>query len=120
MLMLSYKIVGGHLRNARERLALSQQEVATKADISIAYYGKIERGDIRPNLDRLSSVCDVLELPISDVFKGARIDDGELTNREPDATEFIDFFREIAARTSLERRRLIMQVSKNIADFKTI
>lgn len=115
--MLSYRIIGRHLRDARERLELSQQEVANRAQMSVAYYGKIERGDIRPNLDRLSRVCDVLGLPISDVFKGARIETAELTNGEPEDDEFIEFYREIAGRTSKNKRQLMMQVSKDIADY---
>ena len=116
--MLSYRIVGRHLRDARERLELSQQEVANRADISVAYYGKIERGDIRPNLDRLAKVCDVLGLPISDAFKGARIETEALTNSEPDDDAFIEFCRTVAARTSASKRQLIMQISQVIGDYK--
>lgn len=116
--MLSYKIVGRHLRDARERLELSQQEVANMADMSIAYYGKIERGDIRPNLDRLAEVCDVLQVPISDVFKGARIEKTPLTNNEPEDEEFLEYCRAIAARTSAKKRGLIIKVATDIADYK--
>src|SRR5260370_38380216 len=39
------------LREFRERLGLSQQNVAMRAGISLAYYGALERGDKRINAD---------------------------------------------------------------------
>ena len=117
--MLSYKVIGRHLRDARIRMKLSQQNVAEAADISVAYYGKIERGDIRPNLDRLEQVCNVLHISIQDVFRGAsNIDD--ISNAPPRENGFIEFFEEISMRTDKNRRELIMQVSKDIADYKKI
>src|SRR2546421_8993516 len=39
------------LRELRQRLGLSQQEVAVQAGISAAYYGALERGGKRINAD---------------------------------------------------------------------
>ena len=114
--MLSYKVIGRHLKDARERLGKSQQDIADAAGISVAYYGKIERGDIRPNLDRLAQACEVLEIPILEVFHGAQAEANKLTNTTPTETAFLRFFEDIAARTDKDRRELIMQVSKDIAD----
>ena len=39
------------LRELRQRLGMSQQEVAAQSGISAAYYGALERGDKRINAD---------------------------------------------------------------------
>jgi transcriptional regulator with XRE-family HTH domain len=60
------------LRQLRQRLGLSQQEVATQAGISSAYYGALERGDKRINADTAQRLHAPLHCAVSDLLSGTR------------------------------------------------
>ena len=60
------------LRQLRQRLGLSQQEVATQAGISSAYYGALERGDKRINADTAQRLHGPLRCAVSDLLTGTR------------------------------------------------
>ena len=60
------------LRELRQRLGLSQQEVASTAGISSAYYGALERGDKRINADTAQRLHIPLRCSVSDLLAGSR------------------------------------------------
>jgi transcriptional regulator with XRE-family HTH domain len=60
------------LRELRQRLGLSQQEVASAAGISSAYYGALERGDKRINADTAQRLHVPLRCSVSDLLAGSR------------------------------------------------
>jgi transcriptional regulator with XRE-family HTH domain len=60
------------LRELRQRLGLSQQEVAGGAGISSAYYGALERGDKRINADTAQRLHIPLRCSVSDLLAGSR------------------------------------------------
>lgn len=54
----------GYLKNVRTNKNLSQQEIATKLDISLSYYNQIENGERQKDLDlsmatKLAKIFDV-------------------------------------------------------------
>lgn len=56
------KATGEKFRNAREKLELTQEDIAKKAGMNITNYARIERGEIVPsgsNLIKLSKVLKV-------------------------------------------------------------
>lgn len=59
------------LRELRQQCRLSQQSVATVAGISIAYYGALERGDKRINVDTAERLCRPLRCSVGDLLAGA-------------------------------------------------
>src|SRR5205085_6974755 len=60
------------LRELRQRLGMSQQEVATQAGISAAYYGALERGDKRINADTAQRLHAPLRCAVSVLLAGTR------------------------------------------------
>ena len=115
--MISYKIIGDHIKSARLRLGIKQFEAAERAGISVPYYGKYERGDIKPNLDRLGDICIALGIPLESVFQGALITDGKvLDNMPPSAEEFELYLREIARKATDRTKRIMMRVCDEIAN----
>lgn len=60
------------LRELRQRLGMSQQEVANAARISSAYYGALERGDKRINADTAQRLQIPLRCSVSDLLAGGR------------------------------------------------
>ncbi len=56
--------LGDKLRSAREKIGLTQQEVAYKSGMHVNYYARIERGEINTAYDKLSKLKEVLKVDI--------------------------------------------------------
>ena len=68
--MLSYKVLGYNIQQARLRRGFKQDQVAEKMGLTQNYYGRYERGEVRPSLNRLYQICQILSTPIEDMFRG--------------------------------------------------
>jgi transcriptional regulator with XRE-family HTH domain len=56
---------GKQIKEAREKLNLTQAEVAEKADITVNYFAMIERGEVNPSYEKLKSIARVLKMKIT-------------------------------------------------------
>ncbi len=68
--MLSYRKLGVNIQKARLRRGLTQETVATSMGLTQNYYGRYERGEVRPSLNRLYEICVILSTPIEEMFRG--------------------------------------------------
>ena len=62
---LDYNIIGERLKKARTENNLTQEKLAEKLDVSIAFLSRIERGSSHISLKRLSQQLSLLFLPIN-------------------------------------------------------
>lgn len=60
--------IGRNLKKAREKLRLTQAEVAEKAGLHTNYYARIERGDAKATLKTLEVIFKVLRVKSSDIL----------------------------------------------------
>lgn len=56
------KGLGIKLKSARKKAKLTQEEVASRADISVNYYARIERGEAMPRYDIVKQIAKVLHI----------------------------------------------------------
>lgn len=63
-------IVGKNLRHQRKKLKLSTAEVAFRANISRAYLGRIERGEVTASHHIILKITIALDLDMNNAFKG--------------------------------------------------
>lgn len=56
------KSVGEQLREAREKLHLTQLEVAEAAGISTNFYAQMERNEVNPSVEKVLTVRKILKL----------------------------------------------------------
>jgi transcriptional regulator with XRE-family HTH domain len=56
---------GKRIKIAREKLNLTQAEIAKKADMTVNYYAMIERGEVNPSYEKIKSIAKVLKLKIT-------------------------------------------------------
>ena len=56
---------GKRIKIAREKLNLTQVEIAKKADMTVNYYAMIERGEVNPSYEKIKSIAKVLKLKIT-------------------------------------------------------
>ena len=54
--------IGEKIRNAREDLELSQNDMARLIPMNQSNYSKIERGIQEPSIDQLRKICQILKL----------------------------------------------------------
>lgn len=59
------KDFGDNVKSAREKLGMTQAEVAQKADMTVNYYAMIERGEVNPSFEKIKSIAEVLKLKIT-------------------------------------------------------
>jgi len=67
---LDYSIIGERLKKARKTKKLTQEQLAEKIDVSVAFLSRVERGDIKVNLSRLNQICDLLDISMSYILTG--------------------------------------------------
>ena len=56
---------GKQIKEEREKLNLTQAEVAEKADITVNYYAMIERGEVNPSYEKIKSIARVLKIKVT-------------------------------------------------------
>lgn len=57
---MNFFLLGKKIRNLRNMHHFSQADLAELIDVSTNYIGQIERGDRKPSLETLVSLCNVL------------------------------------------------------------
>ncbi|TYL55709.1 helix-turn-helix transcriptional regulator [Nocardioides sp. BGMRC 2183] len=61
--------LGDVLRGRRAELGLTLREVSGVARVSLGYISEIERGQKEASSELLSSLCEALDMPLSDVLR---------------------------------------------------
>lgn len=58
------KGLGIKLKNARMKANLTQEEVADRADVSVNYYARIERGEVMPRYNIVKQIAKALKVDL--------------------------------------------------------
>ena len=111
---LNYRVIGAHMRNARKQKGISQREASKRLGLSPSYYGKFERGEIPPSLERLEQICEMLEIPIDEVFRGATTMPSKEDHLSEGDNEFASFFKSLSLHLSSEEKELIRDLVERI------
>jgi len=64
--------MGSRIRAIRESHGLSQEEMAMKAGLDRAYYGRVERGEANVASLNLLKIAETLSVEVGDFFPGHR------------------------------------------------
>ena len=104
---IDYSLVGERLKKARVAKKLTQENLAEKLDVSVAFLSRIERGSSHVNLKRLNQLCRLLDVSEGYILNGASSNSENYLTKE---------FSELLKSCSPETQRLIYNVAKVIAD----
>ena len=86
---------------------LTQEQLAEKIDVSIAFLSRIERGSSQINLKRLSQICELLDVTEGDILNGA----------SSKSVKYLDFeFANLLKNCSSDKQKLIYDIAKVIAE----
>ena len=106
---VDYCIIGSRLKQARLNAGLTQQEIAEKMNLSVAFISRVERGTSHINLKRLSEFCSILNISEGYILNGVSDEDDKYLYNE---------FNDILKKCSPEKQKLIYKLSKVIAEDK--
>ena len=67
---VDFTIIGMRLKDARRKKGLTQEKLVEQIGVSIAYLSKIETGKIHINLERLSQICNILDVSEGEILNG--------------------------------------------------
>ena len=104
---LDYSVIGHRLKNARIKKNITQEVLAEKIDVSVAFISRVERGLSHFNLRRLSEVCSLLD-----------VTEGEILNGTSSSSEqyLISEINEIMKDATQEQQKLIFKIAKTIIE----
>ena len=104
---LDYNIIGQRIKQARLNKNLTQEDLAEKIDISVAFLSRVERGNSHINLKRLNQICRLLDVSEGYILNGVSSKSENYLNKE---------FSELLKSCSPETQRLIYDIAKVIAE----
>ena len=104
---LDYTIIGSRLKKARTDKNLTQEKLAEKLDVSIAFLSRIERGNSHISLKRLSEVCDILGVTEGYILNGASSTSNNYLTSE---------FNDVLNSSSHDKQKLIYKIAKIISE----
>lgn len=104
---LDYIIIGERLRKARLARGFTQEKLAEKLDLSVAFLSRVERGNAHINLTRLSEICSILGLSEGDILNGSSSNASDYMQRD---------FSSLLKKCSPEKQKLIYNIAKVIAE----
>ncbi|AXK35586.1 XRE family transcriptional regulator [Streptomyces armeniacus] len=68
-MILLRRLLGDVLRRQRQRQGRTLREVSSSARVSLGYLSEVERGQKEASSELLSSICDALEVRMSEVMR---------------------------------------------------
>jgi transcriptional regulator with XRE-family HTH domain len=63
------RLLGDVLRGARMQRGMTLRELSAQARVSLGYISEIERGQKEASSELLASLCEAMDLPLSDVLR---------------------------------------------------
>ena len=104
---LDYNIIGKRLKKARTDKNLTQENLAEKLDVSIAFLSRIERGSSHISLKRLSQICDILGVSEGSILNGTSSRASNYLSPE---------FSEILKDIEPDKQKLIYKIAQVISE----
>ena len=104
---IDYGVIGSRIKQARLAKNMTQEDLADKIDISVAFLSRVERCNSHINLKRLNQLCDLLDVSEGYLLNGASSSSENYLDKE-----FTDLIKSV----SPEKQKLIYNVAKTIAE----
>lgn len=70
MAVINDKLIGSRIRAARLQFGYTQEQAASKLQVTEAYWSRIENGRARINLERLYDICQMFHLNEMNLLEG--------------------------------------------------
>ena len=104
--MIDFVKVGMKITKYRKEQNLTQEELADKIDVSVAFMSRVERGTSQINLRRLTQIAEILKVSPGYLLTGSNVASKEYLKED---------FREVLEKCTPEQQRLIYQISELVS-----
>lgn len=104
---VDYKVMGARIKKARLAKKYTQEYLAEKLNVSVAFLSRVECGGAHINLKRLSQICNLLDIAEGDILNGTSSSSNNYLEEE---------FAELLKKCSSEKQKLIYDIAKTIAE----
>lgn len=104
---IDYNIVGERLKRARLNKQLTQENLAEKLDVSVAYLSRVECGSSRINLKRLHELCALLDVSEGYILSGSSEDSKNYLDED---------FKNLLEKCTPEQQKLIYNLAKTVIE----
>ena len=106
---LDYTVIGKRIRKYRLQKNITQEMLAEKLNVSVAFISRIERGTTHLNLKRLNEICNILDITEGTLLDGAGIESKSYLSTE---------FEELLKNCPKGKQKLIYDIAKLIIEDK--
>lgn len=116
---IEYKVIGRNIRAARKQRNMTQEAVAEAIDMSPQHFGKVERGDRKINLQRLSELSVLLDVTLESLVTGCVVADNHAhmpSGHIEGIEEFLESIEMLSKGCSEKALRLMLRICRDIAD----
>lgn len=104
-----YTVIGRRIKEARLEQEITQEKLAEKLNISVAFISRVERGTSCVSLRRLTQIAEVLNVTPGYLLTGSNTTSKDYLKED---------FRNILDRCSPEQQKLIYQISELVSKLK--
>ena len=98
-----YSVIGRRIKNIRIEQKMKQEDLADKLDISIAFISRIERGNSKINLKRLTQIAEILNVSPGYLLTGSNCASKDYLKED---------FRELLDKCSPRQQKLIYEIAE--------
>lgn len=116
---IEYRVIGRNIRAARNAKKMTQEAVAEAIHMSPQHFGKVERGDRKINLQRLSELSILLDVSLESLMIGCVIADEHAPTPDghiEDNNEFLESIKTLSKGCSEKALRLMLRICRDIAN----
>ena len=103
---VDYSIIGSRIKEARRNKNMTQEELADKLDVSVAFLSRVERGNSQVNLKRINEISNLLDVTESYILDGTSNNNDRYLNKE---------FADILQKLSPEKQKMVYKIARVIA-----
>jgi len=104
-----YSVIGRRIKEARLEQHITQEQLADKINISVAFMSRVERGNSEVNLKRLTQIAEVLNVTPGYLLTGSNTNSKDYLRQD---------FRNVLDRCTPEQQKLIYQISELVSKMK--
>ena len=115
MVLVSYKVIGRNIRQARAHAGLTQEQTAERLHISQLHFGRLERGERPASLEQLARIAQVLGVSTASLLSGCTQEEVFTAPADESAEAFASTVAHLAGGCSQKARKLMLAVCEDIA-----
>lgn len=104
---IDYGIIGKRMKKERVKKGLTQEDMADKLSVSVAFYSRIETGRSHVNLKRIVEISEILKVDPSCFLTGINEIEEIYLNKE---------FSEVLKKCTPKQQKFIYNVAKLVSE----